>query len=207
MRGAWLAVGLLASTLAWAHPLSRDKYSLRTQLRVASDQVEIVVLLEVPFDVVMGELKDDLEAARSTAQRHAARQVLDAYARKQFSALAAGLSVSIDDTPLKGTWRPKSSPYNGKGAVTEGFFLYMVEFVPDGPAPLDDDVTVVVTNAAYADRPMVYSAWAIDGTGWTVASHSAQPLLPDKAYDPTDAAFWIEDDALRTFTVRAVRAK
>lgn len=200
----WLWMALLWSLAASAHPLSRDKYSLRTQVRVELGKVEAVVVLEVPFDVVMQELRGELEIAQEKG-REAARAVLDAYAQRQFRQLGDGLSVTVDGKRIEGRWRAKSSPYNGKGAVTEGFFMYIVEFVPSGSVALDDDVTLVVANTSYADKPMAYSAWAVEGQDWAVAESSAHKSLPTRSYDPTSPDFWVEDPALRTLTVRVTR--
>ncbi len=203
MRPLAVLPSLLIASLALAHPMSRDKYSLRTAVRADRERLEAVVVLEVPFDVVMADIKSQLEAAREQpGGRKVAQDVVDAYAQKQFATMAAGLSLTVDGAAVPGRFQAKQSPYNGKGAVSEGFFVYIVEFRAAGEVPLDDDITVVVSNAAYAEAQMVYSAWAFPSSDYEVVSHSASSKLPARAYDPVDSAFWVDDAALRTFEAR-----
>ena len=204
----WLVCGaLLLGVLggpAEAHPMSRDKYSLRTAVRLSTSQLDAVVVLEVPMDVVTSALRARIDAA--TAASTEARAVVDAYSAAQWQAMAAGLSLTIDGQAVPGRWLPREDRFNGKGAVSEGFFMYIVEFRPDGPLRLDGDVTVRVVNKGFTEVPMVYSAWVLAGDGWTLASSSAQRALPGRAYDLNDPAFWVEDPSLRTVEARFVAA-
>lgn len=205
--GVLLVVGLLPA--AHAHPMSRDKYSLRTALRLqdtgGAPELEAVVVLEVPFQVVMGALEEELKAARASDEgRAAAKRVLDGHSEDVWAKMASQLTITVDGKPLEGSWGPQDSRFNGKGAVTEGFFIYIVEFTPTD-LTLDEDVTVQVTNRGWTDVPMVYSAMVLDGPPWTAVDHSLEGVLPDKPYDLNDPAFWLEDESLRMVTVRYTR--
>lgn len=204
-RWAWAL--LLVSVVADAHPLSRDRYSLRTALRLDADKLDALVVLEIPFDKVMAELKTGLDAAGTTAQSGApAREVLDAYTAGVWKELGEGLILLADGRPVPGTWAPADSRYNGKGAVTEGFFIYIVEFKPTAPWAFGPGVSLQVLDANWPSAPMAYSAYVEAGKGWKVAYSSAARSLPDKPYDLNDPAFWVDDPAMRVLSVRFERA-
>lgn len=207
MRWFVLLVGLWVSGAAHAHPMSRDQWSLRTAVQLVADKLDAVVVLEVPFDVVAKALKPGLDAARSQGQAAptAADAVIQGYAKQHFDTLAKHLTLTVDGRSVPGAWRPSANRLNGKGAVEGGFFLYIVEFVPSGPLPLDADVTLVVDDRAYLDAPMVYSAMVVAGTGWKVVSSSAAKLLPARPYDLNAPDFWVADPALRRVEARFQR--
>ena len=58
-------LALAVGTVAAAHPMSRDKWSLRTAVQIADGKLDAIVVLEVPFDVVTKDLKADMDAARA----------------------------------------------------------------------------------------------------------------------------------------------
>ncbi|MCA9572016.1 MAG: hypothetical protein KC656_29460 [Myxococcales bacterium] len=207
MRWWILCLAVWTSAVAWAHPLSKTNYSLRTAIQVEGETADVVVVLEVPFSVVTEDLKGDLEKAReAAAPAKAAQDVLDAYTQRHWAQLAKGLTLTVDGEAVPGAWKPRANRLNGKGAVSGGFFLYIVEFVPAGGAlPLDDDVTFVVDNQGYQGLPMVYSAMVVSGKGWKVAHSSASALLPDRPYDLNAPDFWVEDPALRHLVARYTR--
>jgi hypothetical protein len=197
----------LLCALALAHPLSRDRYSLRTAVRVEADRTDVLVVLEIPFDVVMKDVRAGLDAAGVSAEGGApAREVLDRYNQSVWRRLADGLLLLVDGQPVAGSWVPSSNRYNGKGAVTEGFFVYIVEHRPAAPLALGPEPSITVVNTAWPDAPMAYSAYVAAGPGWTVASSSAARLLPERPYDLNDASFWVDDAALRLLTARFRRA-
>lgn len=203
----WIAVGALVGVRAEAHPLSRDQWSLRSAVQLAGEKLDAVVVLEVPFAVVAQELKPDLDAARKAPNAaQAAEAAITTYAGRHWEAMAKGLTLTVDGRRVAGTWKPSANRLNGKGAVEGGFFLYIVEFVATSPPVLDGDVTVVVDNKGYPDKPMVYSAMVHAGTGWKVASNSAARLLPSRPYDLNAADFWVADPALRRVEARFVKA-
>lgn len=208
LRPVALLLGLAASTLivsavASAHPMSRSDYSVRSAIQLDGDQLEAVVVMEVPFDVVAGELRQDMETARAAKNpSHQAQAVLDAYSRRHWDAMGGGLRVRVNGEVVPGTWGPKDNRLNGKGAVTGGFFLYMVEFTPAAPLKLAGDVSVVIENHGYADKPMVYSAMVVAGKGWRVSLDSSRFALPNAPYNVDDARFWTRDLSLRRLEAR-----
>lgn len=199
-------IALCVALPALAHPMTRDAWSLRTAVQLAGETLDVVVVLEVPFDVVTSDLKADLDAARTSADASkAAQAVLDRYTQKHFDTMAAGLSLTIDGKKVAGAWKPRKNRLNGKGAVTGGFFMYIVEFVPAAPPAFGREVRVVVHNGGYTEPKMVYSAMVVSGVGWTVAEDSSKSLLPDKPYDLNGPEFWVSDAALRKVSARYTR--
>ncbi|MCB9679928.1 MAG: hypothetical protein H6733_00525 [Alphaproteobacteria bacterium] len=199
-------LALAVGTVAAAHPMSRDKWSLRTAVQIADGKLDAIVVLEVPFDVVTKDLKADMDAARAAPDASkAAQQVLDAYTKAHWDRLGKGLTLQIDGKKVAGSWKPRDNRLNGKGAVTGGFFMYIVEFVPDAPLTLGTPVTITIDDAGYADVDMVYSAMVVAGDGWTVEDNSAAKLLPATPYDINNPAFWVADPALRHLAARFAR--
>lgn len=201
-------VGLLGLALAAeAHPLSKDKYSFRTALRLDGAELDAVVVLEVPFDVVRVDVAEAMKAAKTSDDpAGAAEAVLDGYRDAQFAAIADGLRLTVDGEAVPGRWVPRDNRLNGKASVAGGFFMYIVEFQPKGALELDDDVTVRVDNQGYPEAPMVYSAMVLSGEGWSLASQEPD-VLPDGPYDLNDPRFWVEDPRLRKVGARWTRAK
>jgi hypothetical protein len=206
---AWLAM-----ELAVAHPMSRDRYSLRAALRMDGDRLSALVVLEVPFDVVMASLKADVDAtdiARvgpdGLPAAEDARRLLDTHNATIWRQLGEGLILVANGAPVPGAWGPSDSRFNGKGSVTEGFFMYVIEFrAAEGwSAPADLDLTLY--DAAWPDVPMSYSAYVEAGRGWAVRSNSAAAALPARPYDLNDPAFWVDDPALRVLRVRFQRGE
>lgn len=197
----------LMCALALAHPLSRDRYSLRTAVRVEAERVDVLVVLEIPFDTVMSEVRGGLDAAGVAPDAGLpAREVLDRYNSSVWRRMGEGLLVLADGAPVAGTWVPSSNRYNGKGAVTEGFFVYIVEYRPEVPLRLGPTAELTVINTAWPEAPMAYSAYVAAGSGWTLTASSTQGLLPARTYDLNDPAFWVEDPALRLLTARFARS-
>lgn len=183
----------VALAVALAHPAARDRYSLRAALRLDGDRLDALVVLEIPYDTVVKEVAAQAEGTAFEAR--------DAHTRGVWDALGAALVLTVDDRPVPGAWRPSDSRYNGKGSPTEGFFLYVVQFEPAAPVVLGDAVSVRVTNTGWLAEPMTYSAMVMPGAGWTVVRSSLEGLLPDRAYDLNDPAFWIDDARLRDVSV------
>lgn len=189
---------LLLAVSAQAHPMSRDAYSMRSAVRVAGEKIETVVILEVPFAEVTKTIGPAAEALKGQPDAAAKMTtLLDGLMATQVAGLGAGLQLQVNGAVVDGSWGPRSSPYNGKGSASEGFFMYIVEFTPASPWSLADSLTVQLTNTAWTDVQLVLSATALGGQGWTVTGSSAKDLLPDRAYDAQDPEFWIDDPRLR----------
>lgn len=198
---------LAALAVADAHPLARDRYSLRAALRLDGDRVDALVVLEIPFDVVVKSLGGELQASGVDPASASAREARDAWTASVWKRLADGLVLTVDGVVPAGAWAPSDNRYNGKGVASEGFFLYVVEFRPAGPITLDGDVTLDLVNTGWTDAPMSYSAVVMPGKGWTVTEHSLSGVLPDRPYDLNDPAFWVDDPGLRALRARFVKAE
>lgn len=191
---------------ASAHPLSRELFSFRTALRLDGDRLDALVVLEIPFDVVMAGLRERLGTDKPALDDPASRAAVDAWNQRIWEKMADGLLLVADGQIVPGRWKPSGSRYNGQGAVTEGFFLYVVEFEAAAPLPESTSHTVRVTNIGWPDAPMAWSGVVFPGAGWTVTQSSTTGILPDRPYALDDAAFWVADPSLRTVEGRWTRA-
>lgn len=176
---------LLLPALAVAHPLGRDEYSLRAGIEADGDGLRVVVMGEIPMAEVitgLGRLAEGKPPTRAHQQ---------AWTRARLDELAASQTLTVDGQALSPTWTPSASAFNGR--ALDGFFVYVIETrVP--AEKLDRDVTVVLQDQAWPDKPMVYHNQARASDGWTVASSTA-----------TDD--WTEDAGQRTLTVRFTRER
>lgn len=200
---------LVAGIVAWglagsavAHPLSRDQWSLRTAVRLAGDDAQVVVVLEVPFDVVGRAVRE----ARAADPDTPVDRLLEAYGHAMLERLAAEVRLTVDGQPVPGAFGPKEHPLNGRGSASGGFFTWIVEFTPTGAWPLDGDVVVQVVHQDFADVGIVYSAFVDGGSGWRVAEDSSKAVLPEGTYRMDDPAFWSADPRLRTLRARFLTA-
>lgn len=189
-------------TPAAAHPFAATEYSLRTAFKASDEGLVAFVVLEVPIPVVMKGIgvaaEDDLSAKKRKVVR---------YNEDTWKAMASGLTLKVDGTPVKGEWLAIEHELNGKAA--EGFFVYMVGFAFADPtaAVRKDKCTVTVENSGYADVPMWYSGSAVALEPWTVASNTAQDVLGEaSARSLTDPDRWTRDDKMRQMEVRFERS-
>lgn len=195
---AWLAAALLGSTTAWAHPLSKDKWSLRTAVRLQERTAQVLIVLEVPFDVVGKAIRQ----AREQDGDAPVDQLLARYGREVLGQLAGQASLTVDGRPVPGTFVRKDHPLNGRGSAAGGFFTWIVEFQAKGDWPLDEEVVVEVRNTGFTEADIVYSALADAGPGWTLVEDSTKGVLPSRRYVLDDPAFWSPDPSLRTLRAR-----
>ena len=107
-----VGVGLALSPEAQAHPFETNIYSLRSMIKISSSgTLTTLVVLEIPVQVVL----DGIGVEESDSRR-VKESKLEAWNTATWDRLAAGLSMTIDGEPAKGTWRPIEHPANGKGA-------------------------------------------------------------------------------------------
>jgi hypothetical protein len=200
MYARLLAIGILATTQAPAHPFSKDEYSLAHALQLSDKGVQAVVILEVPVPVVLADIQARME--EGTGKRRAVKQHDEA----RFEALGRNLTLTVEGQERQVTWRPIDHPSNGK--VTEQFFLYWVGADVPREEAWGDEVTVTLKDAAYTDVKMVYTGSAAARDGWAVTANSAVDTL---GVDPTTLPknapeAWSKDESLRTLTVTWARS-
>lgn len=181
-----------------AHPLARDRYSYRVAVQVGDGGLRALAVLEVPFETVMAAL-------RTADGRPPDRSALDAWNRRVWAGMGDHLLLRVDGRVVPGAWRPSDSPLNARGSVSEGFFVYIVEFAPTEPWALRDGATVLLANAGWSDVPMALSAWVVAEDGWRVVDSTAALSLPSSGYDLNDPRYWSDDPALRLLEARFAR--
>jgi len=201
---AVLSLGLPA--LLAAHSAWPSYYSSRTAVGIDGNGLQAVVVIEVPtFDLVADfrrhfadiDLVAEIEGGRFAALE-------DAYRESRFEDFAGDLELSIDGRQASGHWRPVDTPVNGRG--TEGFFVYMLEFVLDEPLPARRRLTVRVLNRVLPEAQMVLANQAQAEDGWVVAESSIPEPTPVADLPPgaellADAAMWSEDATKRDLRV------
>ena len=193
-----------------AHPLDRDAYSLRSGLKMGPSGLMAVVILEKPTQFVLddlrsapdpwtgkraGEEEEDTVPARRPGQDEA-----NAYAKRQFDDLAAGLSMTVNGVRVEQSFRTRDSRINGKAG--RGFFVYIVELTVPKQPDWGDRVEVVLRNDSFPVEPMYYSGLARGEGRWRVTRDSAAERLGEDRGSglPDDPRSWTPDDTLRTLT-------
>lgn len=192
--GSGAVVASLAPS-AHAHPFETSIYSLRSMVKVSeSGTLTTLVVLEVPVQVVL----DGIGVAEGDSRR-AKEKKLEAWNTATWDKMAAGLSLSIDGVPAKGTWRPIEHPANGKGA--EGFFVYMVGFDLQQELPAEG-YTLRIENRSYPDEEMVYSGSATAGGPYKITADSSREILGDEVDTPlSNPGRWTKDAKMRDLDV------
>ena len=117
---------------------------------------------------------------------------------------ATGLSLYVDDVPATGSWKPVDTPVNGKG--TEGFFVYMLEFVFAAPPDFSDPVRVRLVNHSLEGFEVVLANQAEARDGWRVLESSIpEPEeaveIPRGAAVEKELALWSMDPVKRDLRV------
>lgn len=192
-----LLLSLLLASPAAAHPFGTKFHSMRHELRMGEQGLEVVVILEVPTPVVL----------RAYQSRYAEAEISTEDAERDFlgwwcERLGEGLALSVDGQPAAGSWVPADHPSNGRGA--EQFFVYLLSFRFEGPPPAGERVLVALDNASLPKAKMYYSSFAEASGGWRVASNSARDLIgakADAAEVSEDPTAWTRDQAARSLKV------
>lgn len=177
---------------ATAHPFSKEIHSLYGALRADEAKVSAVVILEVPRTLVVADIQERIK------QGVPKKKALKAHDQSRFDALAAGLSLSVNDVPAPVTWRPLAHPSNGK--VVDDFFMYWVGAeIPVDPT-WGNTVTVQLDNRAYTDVDMVYSGTVQARGSAKVTLNSAATVIGQdpSTMDRTDPAAWTDDARMRS---------
>lgn len=197
-------IGILLSSVLWsangeAHPFSQEEYSLRTAVTISDKGVVPLVVLEIPIPTALQEI-----GATVSDPKDVKRRKINAYNKSQWDTLSSHLTFTVDGTPMKGEWLAIDHPANGK--ATEGFFVYMVSFLPSKDVSLGDSVNIEIQNLAYPEAKMVYSGSATAKEPWVIEASTAKTVLGENELaELTDPKRWSTSDALRTMTVTATR--
>jgi hypothetical protein len=185
---------LLLSSV-FAHPFSTDEYSLRTSLKVSDKGVSMLVAMEVPIPTALKEIGAQKEESKKVKQKK-----IDSYTKKQWKLLGNSLTYTIDGKKQKGKWFAIDDPANGKAA--EGFFVYLISFQPKKKTTLNNGSIIEITNSAYPDEKMVYSASVYDSPTWGIKASTAQDVLGENQFAPiTSEERWTRDNTLRTLKI------
>lgn len=185
---------------AFAHPFSTDEYSLRSSVKVSEQGVSMLIAMEVPIPIALKEIGAKKEESTKEKQKK-----IDAYTKKQWSLLGNSLQYTIDGKEQKGTWFPIDDPSNGKAA--EGFFIYLVSFQPKKQPTLKEGSVIEITNNAYLEQKMVYSASVYDSPTWSIKSSTAQDILGENQFiDITSPERWSRDASLRSLKIEITAA-
>lgn len=179
----------------FAHPFSTDEYSLRSSVKVSEQGVSMLIAMEVPIPIALKEIGAKKEESTKEKEKK-----IDAYTKKQWKLLQESLHYTIDGKEQKGNWFPIDDPSNGKAA--EGFFIYLVSFRPKKQPELTDGSVIEISNKAYLDQKMVYSASVYDSQTWKIKNSTAQDILGENQFiDITSPDRWSRDPALRSLKI------
>jgi hypothetical protein len=207
--------GLLALVLLVALPAATPAHlfwptfhSAKSALSIDAEKgLQAAVVIEVPTFELLARFKEhyadldllkEIEAGRFDELESKFRDI-------QFEAFAKDLALAIDGKPAVGSWKPVSTPINGKG--TEGFFVYMLEFAFTRPPQLGKRVAVRLENKVLPEAQVVMANVAEASGGWRVAESSIPPpeeypQLPEGAeYAQEDLAIWSIDPVKRDLKV------
>lgn len=197
---ALLLAALLAPTPASAHPFSKTSYSARSALRIGDSGLKAVAVLEVPAQFVLDQLTAMAGEGKKPGRAH-----LKKLNEQTWAAMGAALTLKLDGEAVSGEWKAVKNDINGKGA--EGFFVYLVAFVPLAPLTLGERAEITVINDGWRAADIYLSGMARADEGWAVESCSAEDLLGDgsRKFAVNEPGSWSRDEALRT--LRAVFVK
>lgn len=196
-----LAAALALPLSARAHPFSKTAYSARSALRVGDGGLKAVAVMEVPAQVVLDDLARLAGEGKKPGKAHVRK-----LNEQTWDAMGDGLTLSLNGAPVPGQWKAIKSDINGKGA--EGFFVYLVAFVPRSPLDLGARAEITVVNDGWRDAEIYLSGMARADEGWVVESCSAEEVLGEgsRAFSVNDPTSWSKDEALRTLRAVFVKA-
>lgn len=199
--GLWLwAMSLVGvADEATAHPFDATYYSSRAALKLDSQGLHVLVVVEVPTAKILQEFLD-LYGDPTQLDDEA-----DAIFRsRQFDRLIADLDLRINRRPAPGHWRPVNSEANGRG--TETFFAYLLEFVHDDPQTwIQAESIDVRLEMEVFPRDFIYLSAAGEAEPpWRITFDSSAPLLEmedDELIDP-ETGRWTVDPRLRRLRMK-----
>jgi|GEM_PF-4019781 len=207
---------LLLPAFASAHPMSRDQWSLRHAMKLDAGGLTAVVVLEIPDQMVVDELKAAEAIAQAGVQAgtdkrspsELRRDLVDAQRKEQWKLLGRGVSLTVNGKPVDVAFTPHDTPANGR--AMSGFFLYIVsvKLPADHPALAGETVAAVLQDDAYPVPPMVFSALVKGGDDWLPTFDSSTAVFGDDRGSglPDDPRSWSDDKSLRRLEAKWKRA-
>ena len=215
-------LGLLLAVPAGSHSYWPSYYSAKSAVSVGAKGLQAVVVIEVPTFAMVASFREYFSEIDLMAEIEAGRfePLENEYRDAQFEELSAALELTIDGEKAAGSWQPVDSPANGKG--TEGFFVYMLEFIfPDAepgegtknlPTAAGAKLFVRLQTGVLEEEPLMLANLAAASDGWEVLESSIPPPeeypeLPEGSVLVDDLGLWSEDPVKRDLRVTFVRAE
>jgi hypothetical protein len=194
---------------AEAHPNESSAYSMRSLVRLSETGLHAMVMLEVPISVAMEEFRERYIKTDQVDPDNIEQKHIDEFNRLQWSRLASGLNIKINEVTPEGSWVPVETPINGK--ANAGFFVYMLGYKLDEPdVDLGARVSVQIDNQAFPDVKVFLSGFADSRDPWQVKKNSAETLLGKAALvreANLDPKAWTLDSAMRQLLVVYTRTE
>ena len=217
-----VAATLLSVSPAVGHSYWPTYYSAKSAVSVGEKGLQAVVVIEVPPFAMVADFREHYSDLDLLAEIEAGRfePLEDAYRVAQFERFGATLTLTVDGIAARGSWQAVDSPANGLG--TEGFFVYMLEFVfvaaepgegtKDLPTGSGTQFSVRLETRALADQPIVLANLADASHGWEVLESSIPPPeefpeLPEGSVLVDDIGQWSEDPVKRDLRITFVRSE
>lgn len=158
-----LALALALPQVGYSHPLGRGEYSLRMGARPVGDQLELVVIGEIPMaDVISG-------LGRAARGRPPTKAQQEAWTMARLEELAEGQRLFDGESMLEISFSPVVSSLQGR--AIDGFFVYSVRGVVD--VSRIRTTTLRWENTTWSAKPVVYSSMVRSGAKWSVTSTNA----------------------------------
>ncbi|MEO1084906.1 MAG: hypothetical protein AAFY88_11745, partial [Acidobacteriota bacterium] len=164
-----LAAGL--APITWAHSFERSFASARYAERLDAENLEVLVVVEMPSLDVLGDFRRFLRDHPDASDE----ENTERFRIQQLDEIAASFTLHLDGEAVEQAWRPVEHPANGLGDTD--FFVYMIEH--RRPAPRDRRLELELDNQLHPAKVVFMSSRAEASGGWRVLEDSAAPLLAD----------------------------
>lgn len=203
----WMLLASATAPLA-AHVAWPTHYSEKATITVRGDELRVAMVVEIPLDQLVLAFNEHFQGVDLFAEIEKGRgDELEAQFREaQFERLARDLSLTVNGVEYQGEWRPADTPINGR--ASEGFFVYILEWLPPGDLNLGKTNRITVTNHLFEEKPTVF-ANLVATDGWQLLESSTPQPPPGANLTPgsdAELALWSQDETRRTFTVVVERA-
>ncbi len=208
---ALVIAALGAAVPGQAHSFWPSYHSAKTALSLGEKGLEAAVVVEVPSFEMVSAFREYYSDIDLIAEIEAGRfePLEDEFRADQLTRFGAGLELFIDGRPVSGSWQPVDSPANG--LATEGFFVYMLEFVFDRPPELGERVEVRLEARLLQEKSLMMANVVQAKDGWEVVQSSIPPPeeypeLPEGAALGAELGLWSEDPVKRDLRVSFARS-
>ena len=215
-------LSLLLAAPAGSHSYWPSYYSAKSAVSVGAKGLQAVVVIEVPTFAMVSSFREYFSDIDLMAEIEAGRfePLENEYRDAQYEELSAALELTIDGAQAAGSWQPVDSPANGLS--TEGFFVYMLEFVfadaepgqgtKDLPTAVGAKISVRLQANVLEQEQLMLANLVVASDGWEVLESSIPPPeeypeLPKGSVLVDDLGMWSEDEVKRDLRVTFVRAE